>query len=410
MNAPTPVSALLHAATMVNFFSCHCVKSFVFTLGRKQKHLFTQKHSAICWDSLQTKFISTRRKKQGFFLYYETHKKILDLNNRANQQETSSVDRSAQGSSETVRRKTFQFDNFYAHKPQHKTKYDATFLQWFIGFVEGDGSFVVHKKQNKVYFDLTQHLRDISLLYKIKTTLGFGSVLERKEGHRNVAVYYVTGKENFLRLVLLFNGNLICSAKKTQFKRWLCVFNMQYGESVYYISSEIQPSWEDAWLSGFIDAEGCFNARAFGRLHMPSVKKATLPCICLRREARNGAKGQRVKNCRTCKSGKNVFTEFAIAQKQVCIIKMIYDLFDLTSKYSYLDVSAGVHRFRLGNYKQLGVLISYLNKYKLKTKKVIDFQIWARIVNMKVQKSHLTIDGLKHVIKLCNSIRDYKKS
>ena len=115
------------------------------------------------------------------------------MNNRANQQETSSVDRSAQGSSETVRRKTFQFDNFHAQKPQHKPKYDAAFLQWFIGFVEGDGSFVVHKKQNKVYFDLTQHLRNISLLYKIKTTLGFGSVLERKEEHRNVAVYYVTG-------------------------------------------------------------------------------------------------------------------------------------------------------------------------------------------------------------------------
>lgn len=53
---------------------------------------------------------------------------------------------------------------------------------WFIGFVEGDGSFSI--SNNKVYFDLTQDLKDIHLLYKIKATVGFGKILTRTDKRR----------------------------------------------------------------------------------------------------------------------------------------------------------------------------------------------------------------------------------
>ena len=76
-----------------------------------------------------------------------------------------------------------------------------------MGFVEGDGSFVITK--DKVYFDITQRLMDIKLLYLIRTSLGFGQVLKRTEVEQNVCVYYITGKENFLRFVHIFNGNKV---------------------------------------------------------------------------------------------------------------------------------------------------------------------------------------------------------
>ena len=146
--------------------------------------------------------------------------KSLKWHNKVNQQEIlgrcsfSSI--RSQRSSETARRKTFQFSYFLAVKSSHKIPINNAFLTWFIGFVEGDGSFVI--SHNKVYFDLTQDLKDIDLLYKIKATLGFGKILTRTDKHRNVGVFYVTGKDNFIRLAHLFNGNLVTEYKKKQFK------------------------------------------------------------------------------------------------------------------------------------------------------------------------------------------------
>ena len=72
-------------------------------------------------------------------------------------------------SSETTREasleKNFNFDYYYKYfKPQHIKQIDRNFLEWFIGFSEGDGSFVV--TNNRCYFFINQ--KDIKLLYKIK--------------------------------------------------------------------------------------------------------------------------------------------------------------------------------------------------------------------------------------------------
>jgi hypothetical protein len=94
-------------------------------------------------------------------------------------------------------------------------------------FTEGDGSFIVSK--GKICFDITQSLSDIQVLYYIKKELGFGKILIRKEArspaagpasleNRNVGVFYVSSKENFSRLIHIFNGNLSTCYKKQQFK------------------------------------------------------------------------------------------------------------------------------------------------------------------------------------------------
>lgn len=59
---------------------------------------------------------------------------------------------------------------------------------WIAGFVNGDGSFMLHKnkKQNKSggfsyilrhTFSVTQHIKDVELLHRIKDTLGCGKVI-----------------------------------------------------------------------------------------------------------------------------------------------------------------------------------------------------------------------------------------
>lgn len=73
--------------------------------------------------------------------------------------------------------------------------------------------------KNKIYFEITQNIDDIQILYRIKTELGFGKVLMRKEPSRRVGVYYVTSKENYLKLINIFNGHLCSEYRREQFRR-----------------------------------------------------------------------------------------------------------------------------------------------------------------------------------------------
>lgn len=294
------------------------------------------------------------------------------------------------GSSETVREIAFQFADYYQLKPQHKPTIDINFLIWFIGFVEGDGSFVISKK--KVYFDLTQNLRDLPLLYLIKKTLGFGSILTRTDNHRRVGVFYVTGKPNFERIAHLFNGNLVSVKKKEQFKTWLATLNNQYRTEIPFIDSSIQPSLGDPWLSGFIDAEGCFAARV------------------------------RVNG--TNKSKSYLVVEFSISQKDPQILLTIRDLILYTQKaritpevvlqnqktthapkYVSYDKRWDGYRLYLANKKVLVTVVNYLTQYPLKTQKFGEFARWCKVYKYTVKKYHLVPDGWARVTKLAHAIR-----
>ena len=62
------------------------------------------------------------------------------------------------GSSETLRETTFNFEvlnNF--HLPQHKKRINQNFLEWFVGFSEGDGSFTISKPKTgreRLFFEV----------------------------------------------------------------------------------------------------------------------------------------------------------------------------------------------------------------------------------------------------------------
>lgn len=75
-------------------------------------------------------------------------------------------------SSETTREAPFY--KLQKYRPQHIKTNDVTFLEWFIGFSEGDGCFLVSDQKTRCSFIIVQ--KDISLLYKIRTCLGFGNI------------------------------------------------------------------------------------------------------------------------------------------------------------------------------------------------------------------------------------------
>src|ERR1700712_3337073 len=54
----------------------------------------------------------------------------------------------------------------------------TNFLTWFIGFTEGEGSFIVNNRGD-LAFVITQSTSDLKVLYYIQETLGFGKVISQ---------------------------------------------------------------------------------------------------------------------------------------------------------------------------------------------------------------------------------------
>jgi hypothetical protein len=355
---PTPVSALIHAATMVN------VSRWLMWINQLwYRYMLGVPYTKFIY--ILTLMLNKINKKILSFIF-----KFYDIK-RVNQQETTAY---AEGSSETTRDITYNFNEYFYLLPEHKKKINSRFLEWFIGFTEGDGSFIV--SNNKVYFDITQSLSDVQVLYYIKKELGFGKVLIRKEEHRNVGVFYVSSKENFTRLIHIFNGNISTIYKKEQFKLWVQTYNKQYNLNISFKDQLVKPSLRTGWISGFVDAEGCF----YGR----------------------------VKSCYTSKLKKAPHLTFQVSQKEFDIIKALRDIFLNTDSLDLKNVSYDKSwqgwTFHCSSFSKLKLVRNYFSMYKLKTKKSISYVKWCKIHDMILNKEHLTLQGLNKISLLTKDI------
>ena len=364
MEGPTPVSALIHAATMV-ISSCRLMMEIILLLFRLTR------------EELSNKFIYALLLLLLLLLLYnicEINKKILRLGflKKSNKVNLRYFLNLISEYKETESETTLNFNNYISNYSPSQKKPNQKFLEWFVGFTEGDGSFVISK--NKVYFDITQSISDCQVLYKIKKELGFGKILFRREAKRNVAVFYVTSKENFKRLVHIFNGNLVSSYKKNKFENWLEIYNLQYKENISFLNLKRKPSLDTKWLTGFIDAEGCFTGR--------------------------------VKSCHTSRLKKAVHLALTISQKEKEIISNIRDLFINKDKCLSYDKSLDGWRVSFASFSKLEEISNYLLLNPLITEKRIAFIKLKKILNKIKLKKHLTESGLLEIeksIKFINS-------
>lgn len=164
------------------------------------------------------------------------------------------------GSSETIRETTFNFiDQTSLRDVQqkivsHKTFIKTSFLEWFIGFSEGDGNFIVSKE--RLFFIINQ--KEEKVLYYIRANLGFGKVSK----YCNYSRYIVADRSSVDRLISIFNGNLVLSKTNAFFVLWLQARNQYSTKEICYRGiNKFATFHENGWLSGFTDAEGCFNAQ-----------------------------------------------------------------------------------------------------------------------------------------------------
>jgi len=165
---------------------------------------------------------------------------------------------------------------------QHKIQLNHPFYWWLAGFIEGDGCMTYHMSGNIQYprLKIELSLKDIATLYLIKRQLGIGKIYFNNRKDRTPCVQYViTRKDHIFYIINILQGKILLKNKQMTYMNWVVLYNKCYKTNIiphtinlyseYLTLSEFNNYYEEmksilittSWLSGLIDAEGCFNVR-----------------------------------------------------------------------------------------------------------------------------------------------------
>jgi hypothetical protein len=230
---------------------------------------------------------------------------------------------------------------------------DNTFLQWFVGFFEGDGYFSITKRQN-IKFGISLSSVDKPCLEYIQATLGFGFIYKQGPRKHQFCVENLEGLRNLLHI---FNGNLVLPTRKKKLLQIIELYNQKAPkrglEQITPLGCDRLPTLEDAWLSGFTDAEGCFNVSF-------EQKRAHI-------------------HYSVCQSG----------EENLTILSYLILLFQAGNVYSHKSHKKPHYRFLVCGSKNCFKVYNYFESFPLKTTKRESFVIWQEVHAKIEAKQHL---------------------
>ena len=305
------------------------------------------------------------------------------------------------GTSETARdallkRSNFSFTDYNNVKPSHIQELDTDFLTWFIGFLEGDGSFGARDSNKYVgtkfnfepvaqrgEFEITQVRENRPLLMKIRTKLGFGRVFDFEKEGRLYSRFYTSERTNIIRLLTLLNGNLVLDKRREQFKQWFSHLKGAWNLAIEHKESTSTVSLDDAWLAGFSDADAGFHT---------NVKTN------FRGDPRPSG-GHYV----------NFFVKFYITQKgEKHILEKIANLVGAPNKlYTVTNGKTKVKYNRVEIYQLscVELLIKYFSRFPLRGIRRIACLRWARVFGYKTQPRAASSVGAEKLARLLTNLQ-----
>ncbi len=125
------------------------------------------------------------------------------------------------------------------------------------------------------------------------------------------------------------------------------------------------------WVTGFVDGEGCF-------------------CVIISKSKKLKV-GWRVR----------VYFYIGLHVKDRALLEAIKNFFDVGNIYSATE---SLIRYQVNSFKDIKVIISYFEKYKLITNNRADFMLFKEVYNLMLNKEHLTTDGLHKIVAIRASI------
>lgn len=290
------------------------------------------------------------------------------------------------GSSETTR-EAFCFDLYKSNLPLHINEIDERFLEWFIGFTEGNGSFISWVNEGRVRAGFTIDQKDPKVLYYIRSNLGFGKVTLLNKGYYRYSVYK---SKLLLKLYCIFAGNLVLESRNKSFDKWTSSLTFPIGFTTLENDLKKQKSGtsgafkitlNNAWLAGFWEASGGFSATANWNRETPNV----------------------------------ILKAYITQDEELVVLQEIAQIFSgKFKKISRLRNNVTLklyNRLELADAESLQTILIYFKNFGFKGNKNIDYQRWVRLYDA----SQRLRDGLvswtqKSIDKIKRLIKEIKKS
>lgn len=336
------------------------------------------------------------------------------------------------GSSETIRKALdFNFNDFYKYgHANHVPRIKESFLEWFIGFFEGDGSLGFSKKRffnrsrnGKNYIEpvcerlvLTICQKERQIIEKIAYTFGFGSVSCFKKNNNVYWRWSLDSKKSIERIAYLLSGNLILIKRQEQFLKWIEVGQKK---SMFKFPFDKNKSWNsnislnNGWFSGFIDAEGCFYANfSIPQILKKKIKK--LPTMKKNWSKQDYEMFLEISKYKFTLKQKMSLTQISTSQNFE-LFKKILILFE--GKSLYIFNNNKISKLSYNNYVRVEfsslysheLIINYLTNYPLQTIKNVSFKRWQRVYLRRKDGIHLSPKGTKRLYRLVNAINKHSK-
>lgn len=336
------------------------------------------------------------------------------------------------GSSETIRKAPyFCFEDFYKYAHAHHVpRIDESFLQWFIGFCEGDGSFsytktsVYHRQRNgKSYIEhVSERLRfsicqkERRIVEKIAYKFGFGRVSSFNKGEETYWRWSLESKKSIESMAYLLSGNLVLPYRQKQFLKWI---EIGQKKSMFQPPFDKMKPWysnvdlNNAWLSGFIDAEGCF----YANFSLPiDLKKqiSQLPIMKKKWSKQHHEMFLKLSQYKLRLTQKMTLTQISTEETNE-LFKKILLLFEGTSfcvfqnKTMKKTTAKSYVRIEFSSLSSLNMIVNYLDTYALQTIKNVAFKRWTRVYFRRKDKVHLSPKGTQRLYRLVKAINHHSK-
>lgn len=274
---------------------------------------------------------------------------------------------------------------YFENKKDTCTPFNSTwnknFCSYLAGLIEGDGSIIVPKTERSIKgrlnypsIQISFDSRDLALALIIQKTLGFGSISKAKGV--NAYRYTVNDYSGLLSLVNMLNGNFR-TIKINDFNLLINYLNYRFShekQNLICMDLDKTPLDKNAWLSGFIDADGCF---------FVNINKSSISCSFSLVQAIEDKKGNDKKE---------------LMNKLATFLNIPLKLVDKKQygKKQYV-VKANTLESNL-------ILCSYLNEYSLFSSKYLNFKDFYQVLTLIKNKKHKTEESKQSIYCIKNSM------
>lgn len=234
------------------------------------------------------------------------------------------------------------------HRPKHNYPKNDDFGYYLAGLIDGDG--YISRMQDQPNITISFQIKDISLAYYIKKTIGYGTV--SKIPGKNACKYVLTNHEGLKIVCLLISDRLRIDRKILRLKDLKTKLNLDIQ------NKNILDLTKTYYLAGLIDSDGSLAIKAMLR----SNKK---------REVR-------------------LLLRFSLIDENI-----ILDLYNTFGGYKSTRISNGTTSYNWSStsHKNMKIILNYLDRYQLCSKKYLEYILVRKTYLLIQNKQHLTDQG-----------------